>query len=490
MFDPKLVTLLSAAVAIGYLFLWIVFQEQVLPGSSAFTLIILCMVGTVFSLAIEKLGFPGLFGSLLAGVFVSNGCNLRISQSWSSTIRLAALGVILLRSGLGLEWGKLKESALGTLLLSCLPAFSETICAALLTYAFLGLPWLWCFMLGFGLSAISPAVIVPSMLSLQAEGYGEAKGVTTMILAAAGLDDIVGVTGFTVLSGFIGSSQSLVLSIMKAPIEIVGGVVSGSVVGLVCAHLFEFVDITRYRAVHFAIMTIIACSLVLGLSLINLKGAGALGAIVFGFVISSNSPPEMNLALKEDLKWFWKSIVQNLLFSLIGATIIFSDLDGNSIGFGILIILISLIPRATAAYFSVYCTTLNHSERLFVSFAWLPKATVQAAVASIPLDIVNSNDSLGSDDRRKAYQILSILVLSIFLTAPLGAMLVKTYGPLLLSKQEERVHTEEEEDGDSRKAASLDKEAKLRGGQEWGDAKNVIESKQDSDMGIVTIELV
>jgi len=437
---------------------------------------------------------PPLLFMLFAGLILENvpgGLLRHVSNDLSSVLRKIALTIILLRAGLGLNLASLRRTGAATLRLSCIPAFSEAGVVAVLARVLLGLSWGFSVALGFVVGAVSPAVVVPSLLALQEEGYGVAKGIPTMILAAASVDDVIAISAFGVALGLAfnaeginpGGNSSLGLAIGLAFIQIFGGIFVGYLLG----RLSGLIGVRRSAAeapvgddvagsrIRKAVPEAIRSSSVDGLKLslfrvtfllaiglcvvfvaseYQASGGGFLTCMVMGATVAPLWDVRIGEAAREGekrgeplqvafrtkgvsawlgLAWWY---FQPLLFGLIGASVRVADIEGDTIGFGVAILAVSLTVRLLVTYLTMLGTDLVQLERLFVAVAWLPKATVQAAIGSEALDVANDEDA--SDEVTDwAKDILTIAVLSILLTAPLGALLIAFTGRNWLEKQED-----------------------------------------------------
>ena len=183
---------------------------------------------------------PALFGMLCFGFAARNihADTFTVDTSWSTVLRNFALVVILSRAGLGLNLAALRRLSAAVIRLAFLPNLVEAAVDAAIAVALFGMPWTWGLMLGFIISAVSPAVVVPSLLRLQDEGFGTRKGIPTLVLAAASFDDVLSISGFGICLGLSFSQQqssSLAWDILRAPTEVIVGIVGGIVIGLLCA---------------------------------------------------------------------------------------------------------------------------------------------------------------------------------------------------------------------------------------------------------------
>ncbi|XP_047501492.1 sodium/hydrogen exchanger 9B2-like isoform X3 [Penaeus chinensis] len=380
-----------------------------LPGGNIFSIMCLFCIALLGGQLATLAKLPSLMGMLVVGIILSSvpGINYvgsNIDKDWSAALRNIALVVILLRAGLGLDPAALKELSFMVLRLAFTPCIVETITVATVTHLLLGFPWLWGLMLGFILSAVTPAVIVPCMIKLSEEGYGMDKGIPTLVIAASSVDDVLAISGFGVLMGITFAEGSLWWIILKGPIEVVMGLVYGLGVG---ALLWVLPNIEERNAQNLRFF-LLAC-------------AGLLA--VFG---SQMNPVDDKLLI------MWE-LFQPFLFSLIGAEIQVSELDIGTVGWGLVTLAIGLVFRMTTSFLVVMGGNLNIKERLFVALAWVPKATVQAAIGSQALDFAQKSEA-GPEVVRLGEQVLTITVLVILITAPLGAAAIMLSAPKLLSK--------------------------------------------------------
>ncbi|XP_059867800.1 sodium/hydrogen exchanger 9B2 isoform X5 [Delphinus delphis] len=272
-------------------------------------------------------------GMLLAGFLIRNipviSDNVQIQHKWSSALRSIALAVILVRAGLGLDSNALKKLKGVCIRLSLGPCLVEACASALLAHFLMGLPWQWGFMLGFVLGAVSPAVVVPSMLLLQEGGYGVEKGVPTLLMAAGSFDDILAITGFNTCLGMAFSTGSTVFNVLKGVLEVVVGMAAGLLLGFFIQY-FPSSDQDK--------LVWKRAFLVLGLSVLavfssmyfGFPGAGGLCTLVLAFLAgkgwaSAKADVEKVIAVA----WF---IFQPLLFGLIGAEVAITALRPETVG--------------------------------------------------------------------------------------------------------------------------------------------------------------
>lgn len=387
------------------------------------SLALIILLGLLAGGLFEKIKLPGLLGMIVVGVFIGPyGFSLMSDKllQVAEDLRNIALIVILLRAGLGIKKDDIKKVGKPAIKLSFIPGLLEGFTIAFLAMQFFEFSFIQAGMLGFIIAAVSPAVIVPAMLDLIDRGLGKKKHIPTLILSAASVDDVVAITIFSTFLNIYGGRQiNIQAKILSIPLSIILGIVAGLIVGWLLIKIFK-----RFKIAPMQQMLLVLSSAILLTSFQKIieskvEMAGLLGVMALGFILFEKVP-KVGEKLSTKFSQVWV-LAQIILFVLVGAQVNVSlALDA---GFkGILIILIGLLARSLGVILSLINTQLNVKERLFVVIAYLPKATVQAAIGAIPLSMgVESGDL-----------ILSLAVLSIILTAPLGAILIKVYGEKLL----------------------------------------------------------
>ncbi|XP_034251422.1 sodium/hydrogen exchanger 9B1-like [Thrips palmi] len=399
----------------------------------------LFVLAQIFGILVEFVHLPPLLGMLMAGIFLrymnyfhAEGTFLKLT----STIRACAMTMILLRAGLGLDPSALCRLSTVVLRLAIIPCTLEAIAIAVASHYFLNFPWLWGFLLGCVLGAVSPAVVVPSLLWLKSEGYGENKGISTLVTAGTLLDNIFAITVFGIFLSVIFSQGSIAATVMQGPLEVLIGITWGVLMGVISIYIPHSEDksVILSRTIMVGASGLLA---VLGSQLVGYPGAGPLGCIVGAFVAGCGwrafSPVSTYEPVLLYLSESWL-FLQPFLFGLIGTEINLSAISGANTGLGVAVMITGVLVRLIACCVSVMGCGLTFKETLFVSLSWLPKATVQAAIGPVALDLARS-DQLDVDGRiQLAEQVLTVAVLSILLTAPLGAIGILGAGPRLLNK--------------------------------------------------------
>ncbi len=391
----------------------------------AVSLALIVLAGLLADAAFRRLKLPGLVGMLLVGVVVGPYVLDLLAPDMmrvSADFRMIALIVILLRAGFELRRDTLNRVGAAAVTMSCVPALFEIVAVTFLAPPLLGLGWLEAAVLGCILGAVSPAVVVPLMIGFMERGKGEDKGIPTLILAASSIDDVFVIVIFTILMGMAGGGEvNWLWQLGSIPVSIVLGIIAGLVPGYLLYRLFRRVDLKPPRR------TIIVLGVAIGLMWLehSLRGvvplAGLLGVMAIGFIILEKEEAIAHI-ISAKLKKLWV-FAELLLFVLVGAQVNISVAWQAGLA-GILVILGGLVARSLGTYISLTGTDLTRQEKLFAVVAYLPKATVQAAIGAVPL----AAGVAGGD------VILAVAVLSILLTAPLGAIGIKIMGERVLQE--------------------------------------------------------
>lgn len=393
----------------------------------ASSLAVILLLGLPAKRMFEKLRLPGLLGMLVLGVLIGpHGLNLLQENMLqiSSDLRSIALIIILLRAGLGLNKDDLKSVGITALKMSCIPGLIEGLFIALASVFFLGFSFAQGGILGFIIAAVSPAVVVPPMLKLMENNIGTKKGVPTLILAGASIDDVFAITVFSAFLGlYSGSNMNIGIQLLNIPISILLGVMAGVILGFVLIQIFKRYHIRDTKKVLLILGVSILLNQVESILKTRLQIASLLGVMTIGFVIIEKLPDVgERLSNKFNKIWVFAEI---LLFVLVGAQVDV-NIALKAGGVGIILIVIGLIGRSIGVIISLLGTDYNWKERLFCVIAYIPKATVQAAMGAVPLSLgVESGDL-----------ILAIAVLSILITAPLGAIGIHNSAEKLLIEKE------------------------------------------------------
>lgn len=389
------------------------------------SLAIILLLGLPANKLFEKLKLPGLLGMLILGIVIGPyGFNLLQSDmiNMSADLRRIALIIILLRAGLGINRDDLKKIGSTALKMSCIPGLIEGFFIAFASVKLLNFSFIQGGILGFIIAAVSPAVVVPSMLNLIDSQIGTKKGIPTLILAAASIDDVIAITIFSGFLGlYSGFHMNIGIQLLNIPISILLGIMFGAIIGFVIIKIFNKYHIRDTKKVLLILGLSILLTELESLLKTKIEIASLLGVMVIGFIIIEKVP-EVGKRLSSKLNKIWV-FAEMLLFILVGAQVnVGIAIDGGKTG--IVILIIGLIGRSIGVWISLLRTDLNWRERLFCIISYIPKATVQAAMGAVPLSLgVESGDV-----------ILAISVLSILITAPLGAMGINFFAEPLLNE--------------------------------------------------------
>ena len=390
-----------------------------------FSLTLIFLSGIILGSIFNRLKLPQLIGMLLTGIilgpFLLNLLDPKI-LSISADLRQIALIIILTRAGLNLDINDLKKVGRPAILMCFLPATFEILSMIILAPKFLGLGLLDSAILGTVIAAVSPAVIVPKMLKLMEEGYGTDRSIPQMIMAGASVDDVFVIVLFTSFIRLASNGTFSMLNLIKIPTSIFFGISVGFLCAIFLIYLFKKIHIRDSLKV-IIILNISFLLVTFEHSLTGIIGfSGLLAIMSMGTGIQGkNSILSKRLSVKYSKLWIAAEV---MLFVLVGATVNIKYALGASIP-AILLIITVLIFRMIGVFLCLVGTSLSYRERLFCMIAYCPKATVQAAIGSIPLSMGLSSGNI----------ILTVAVLSILITAPLGAFAIDISYKKLLKKE-------------------------------------------------------
>ena len=383
----------------------------------------------------RRLGLPGLLGMLLVGVVLGPNVLGAIDPSLlaiGTDLRVIALIVILLRVGLELSRATLHRVGRRVLLLAFVPAVIEMATVTLVAPSLLGLTRLEALVLGTVLAAVSPAIIVPAMLRFKEQRRGEAKGIPSMVMAAASVDDVfVIVVHSAVLGMYVGQHTGIALQVASVPVSLVAGAMVGLGAGLLLYHVFaRFNPRATKRALAMIALAILIAVRLDGVLEGVFPFAGLVSAMAIGFVILERDEAMAHeLSAKLAKVWIFAEIV---LFSMVGAEVdVRLAWQAGLIGGAT--IFVGMLGRFAGVWGCLLGSNLTLRERVFVAVAFSPKATVQAAIGASPLLAMRA----AGMDTGPGELILAIAVLSIVLTAPLGAWALQRLGDRVLEQHRE-----------------------------------------------------
>ncbi|HCY59167.1 MAG TPA: potassium transporter, partial [Lachnoclostridium sp.] len=369
-----------------------------------------------------------LFTGIILGPHVLGLLDDKI-LSISSELRQIALIIILLKAGLSLNLADLKKVGRPAVMMAFVPASFE-ICGYLLCAPMiLGITRIESAVMGAVLAAVSPAVVVPRMVQLMENRYGTEKSIPQMILAGASCDDIFVIVLFSTFAGMAQGGTADFTQFLNIPVSIVLGILLGAAVGYLLSLFFE----TAYAKEHY-VRNSMKVIVVLGLSFLLMavetwakpyvSVSGLLAVVSMACVLKMKCPKSVSGRLSEKFGKLWIA-AEVVLFVMVGAAV---DIryTATAGGAAVVMILLALIFRAAGVCVCMAGTALNKKERLFTVIAYLPKATVQAAIGSVPMAMGLSCGQI----------VLSVAVLAILITAPLGAIGMDVTYRRLLKRQE------------------------------------------------------
>ena len=391
------------------------------------------LVGLALAALCQRLHLPRIIGMLFTGIllgpYVLNVLDPSI-LSISADLRQMALIIILLKAGLSLDLADLKKVGRPAVMMACVPASFEILAFFLLAPAILGVNRIEAAVMGAVLGAVSPAVVVPRMVQLMDSRYGTGKSIPQMVLAGASCDDIYVIVLFSTFVSMAQGGAAHVMDFVNIPVSIVLGVLLGAAAGWLLSQFFE----TAYAHKHY-VRNSMKVIVVLGVSFLLmavetwLEGivsvSGLLAVVSMACVLKIRSTSFVSKRLSEKFGKLWLA-AEVILFVLVGAAVdIRYTLTAGPAA--VLMILAALAFRSAGVALCVAGTQLTWKERLFCMIAYLPKATVQAAIGSVPL-------AMGLPCGQ---MVLSVAVLAILITAPLGALgMDLTYRKLLTREPE------------------------------------------------------
>ena len=374
----------------------------------------------------KKLKLPSLLGMILTGMILGPYVLNLIDNSIlniSSDLRRIALIIILMRAGLSLDLNDFKKVGRPAIFMCFVPACFEMIGMVILAPQLLGISVIDAAIMGAVVGAVSPAVIVPKMLKLMEEDYGTQKSIPQLILAGASVDDVFVIVMFSAFTGLAQGNSVSIQSFINIPISILLGIIIGCVIGFILAKFFEKINVRDTAKV-----IILLC---LGFVLVSLEDNFS-SVIPFSALISimgmgialqkKRETMAIRLSIKFNKLWVAAEII---LFVLVGVTVDISYALSAGIT-AVILILGVLLFRMIGVLICLIKTDLNVKERLFCVIGYTPKATVQAAIGGVPLAMGLSCGHI----------VLTVAVLAILITAPLGAFMIdKSYKKLLTKKE-------------------------------------------------------
>lgn len=391
------------------------------------------LLGLAMAALCQKFKIPRIIGMLVTGILLGPCVLNWLSESIlgiSSELRQMALIIILLKAGLSLNLADLKKVGRPALMMSCVPASFEILAFVIFAPAILHISRVEAAVMGAVLGAVSPAVVIPRMVQLMETKYGTDQRIPQMIMAGASCDDIFVIVLFSTFTNMAQGGSAHVADFINIPVSILLGIALGAVAGYGLSLFFE----TAYAKEHY-VRNSMKVILILGMSFFLmsvetwLKGkvsvSGLLAVVSMAAVIRIKCIPKVSKRLSEKFGKLWIA-AEVILFVLVGAAVDIRYTMQTGIA-AVLMIFVGLMFRAVGVSLCMLGTKLNKKERLFCVIAYLPKATVQAAIGSVPLAMGLPCGQI----------VLSVAVLAILITAPLGAAgMDLTYDKLLVRSED------------------------------------------------------
>lgn len=389
------------------------------------------LVGLAMAAICQRIRLPRIIGMLLTGIVLGPYVLDLLEPSIlsiSSELRQMALIIILLKAGLSLNLADLKKVGRPAVMLSCVPASFELLGYVLFAPMILGINRIEAAVMGAVLAAVSPAVVVPRMVKLMETGYGTKKSIPQMILAGASCDDIFVIVLFSTFSGMAQGGSARLMDFANIPVSIVSGILLGAVAGWLLSLFFE----TAYAKEHY-VRNSMKVIIVLGVSFLlmsvetwvkpYISVSGMLAVVSMACVLKLRSIKSVSARLSEKFGKLWLA-AEVLLFVLVGAAVDIRYTMGAGLA-AVLMIFTALIFRTIGVLICLAGTVMDWKERLFCVIAYLPKATVQAAIGSVPMSMGLPCGQI----------VLSVAVMAILITAPLGALGMDSTFEKLLEKE-------------------------------------------------------
>lgn len=383
---------------------------------------IILLLGLLAGWLFSKIKLPSLLGMIIVGIILSPHCLNMVDESIimiSGDLRQIALVIILTRAGLSLNLSDLKKVGRPAILMCFMPACVEMIGTIIFAPILLGVTYLEAAIIGSVIAAVSPAVVVPRMIKLMEEGYG--KSIPQLILAGASVDDVFVIVVFTALTTLASTGKMSASSFIQIPVSIILGVMLGCVVGIILVWFFK----KWHMRDSVKVLIIISISFLLLEVQNRLEGvvpvSGLLAIMSMGIIINQKYDVlAKRLSVKYNKMWLGAEV---FLFVLVGIAVdIKYALKAGIIVIGLVVL--ALVFRMIGVGLSLVKTDLTKKERLFCAIAYTPKATVQAAIGTIPLAMGLACGEM----------VLTVAVVAILITAPFGALCVDSLYKKLLEK--------------------------------------------------------
>ena len=346
-----------------------------------FSLALILILGVIASYLFKKINMPSLIGYIFIGIILGPYCLNVLDSSLldiSSTLRNIALVIILTRAGLTLKITDLKKIGISAILMSFIPALMEILGFVLLSRSLLDISINEALIMGSIIAAVSPAVIVPRMIDLINNNYGTLKGIPQLILAGSSVDDVVVLVLFTSFLSLENANSFDILALIKIPLSIILGIIIGCIIGFIIDKIFRMININTISQ----LLVVLSISFILKYAEDYFVFSGLIAIMALSITLKY-----LNTAITDKLQSNYNnlwSVFEIFLFVLVGAMVNISYAFKAGINV-ILIIIGSLLFRMIGVFICLLTTKFNKKEKIFCFIAYMPKATVQAAIGAIPL---------------------------------------------------------------------------------------------------------
>lgn len=423
-------------VGVFFMVLYTILGSSMLPNGNFFALFMLYVCAMAAGEVAGLVNVPPLTFMLIVGIIfrqispITSG----LQSPWSKALRKYAYSIIFLRAGFGVDIRMvLRNGPLVILVLSIVSPLIESAVAGGVAVGILGFTYPWGLLLGMVLSDVSPAVTVPILLDFTRRRLGTANGMPSVLLLSGTINAVVSITCYYFILYLLPAfaSGSAGLNFARIILELLCGFGVGAIVALIvgtCFHGYDTLDQTVYLFAS-------AVGLIFGSDYIGYPGGGTLAVLTLG-ALAGPMMPKTRAAVEVRLKWLWLWTGQPLLFALVGALVNFSTMDNNAIWKGVFIIACGLVARAGSVFglLKWMRTPYTNNEIKFVTLTWCAKATVQATLAPIAVDLAASMHS-DSATTTQAVDVLTVGLLSIVLTAPITSWAMQRQGPRWLPQE-------------------------------------------------------
>ncbi|XP_018404441.1 PREDICTED: sodium/hydrogen exchanger 9B1-like [Cyphomyrmex costatus] len=449
-------TTVSGMTLLTWAVLYFLLGDMVLPGGSIFGLFVLIILSYAlgWTLAyIPRLNLPPIFGMLLAGIIIRNTDVYNIYEvigpGTTSKIRTFCLTFVMVRAGLQLTTTALRAHPVFVMILSLVPCTIEMLTVTVLCKYLLEFPWNWSFMTGSIVACMSPVIMISCMLTLAEQGYGEDKGLVSLLCTAASIDDVHIAALFSICFSFVFSNDDGRTEWWS---YIPGGIrdfLLGLIVGIILGFALVFFPHRNHKYstwYRIAGLTVASLMCTTAASKLTVTGGGYLAAIILSFIairgwriltISYDATP-----FHRAFYFLWH-FVQPILGGVIGADIDFRNWPVSKFGLYLTCVLIGISVRSTTAFLTTIRMPFTWKERLFIAIAWVPKGTLQAALAPMAFERARKEGDLTKIEL--ALDVVRISVIAIVFLAPLGAIGIMASGPYFLNKINIEEHRRERE---------------------------------------------